>query len=155
MEVTCDLAKKEFEATATAFNDSSNRGIPFRMNYDKDKNPFINVLVRFNSGEPTSLAINNFEFSNKVSLNYIVNEDPMVLASAVMANPLLIMGPGAAMLNDDTTKNTILPLIKAKYWLDLTELRIQFPLEGGDDVIARINPHEPNLNKVLETCAKP
>ena len=40
-----------------------------------------------------------------------------------------------------------------KWWLELTELRVQFPLAHGT-VIARIAPYEPNLHKVIEACVE-
>ena len=166
IEATCSVESKGLTVTATAFESSnSDKGVSFIH-----KNKEVNLLVRLNNKNPINIKSSLTNYNNhleqlsslaSVECSDIISKSPGALIM------LASLGPGLVLSGQDPEKltNDILDKIIADYpnasclildennaWLELSELRVQFPLAHGN-VIARIAPYEPNLRRVLEACA--
>lgn len=164
IEATCLVKSKELKVTATAFGSPDlDKTVHFIQ-----KNKKVNLLVRLNNESPTNIERNLTNYNNHLEeLNSlasvgcfdIIRKSPEALMLTTLSSSPLMQFAYAREGHD------IIDEIIAKYpdascliidgnneWLELSELRVQFPLAHGN-VVARIAPYEPNLRKVLEACA--
>lgn len=168
IEFECNKAKKELKATATAF-DSSGNGVPFIQ-----KNKEVSLLVRLNNNNPVTTTSKLVKYNNQLeqletlALSECYDKIHQSPAATIMLGSLpagvVFSGQDPEELvnkvfDDVIAKDPSVSCIvnfddENKWWLELTELRVQFPLAHGN-VVARIAPYEPNLHKVLEACAGP
>lgn len=165
---TCNTVNKKLVVEATSF-DSLNKGVPFIQ-----KNRNVDLLVRLNGSNPfivngdlgqyhnnipdlSTLALsecmNSLSFAQKALLSQVLQGVAVGMALSKVTeqeagdmlerktDEIIAENPNSACINKDNNSA----------WLELTELRVQFPLQKGN-VIARIAPYEPSLRKVLEAC---
>lgn len=165
IEATCSVKSKELSVTATAFDSPSGKGVSFIHSNKK-----VNLLVRFNNKNPINAIRNLGDYNNHLDLSDLSNAEcfDKVSKSPKALIMLTALGPGLVLSGQDPEKlaNNMLDTIIAEHpdascmiidgnqgWLELSELRVQFPLVHGN-VVARIAPYDPNLHRVLEACAE-
>jgi hypothetical protein len=170
VEFVCNQATKELGATATGY-DTKNKGISF---IQREKSVELPVRLNEEPSITTSTKITNY--SNQVAIEDIslakcYNTNYNTIGPLLLPLVMLQVGDIKSQLSDgrriDTEMEKTITKLLAEYpnadclftpaanaWLELTELRVQFPLVAGN-VVARIAPHEPNLRKALEACAGP
>ncbi len=164
IEATCLVNTKELKITATAFNSpDSDKGSPFIQ-----ENKKVNLLVRLNNENPINIERNLTNYNNyleelndlaSVGCFDIIKKSPSAFVMlTALSSPMMQLAfehEGRNLIDEIIAKYpdaSCLIIEENNAWLELSELRIQFPLAHGN-VIARIAPYEPNLRKVLEACA--
>ncbi len=164
VEATCLVKTKELKITATAFDSPDlDKGVPFIQ-----KNEKVNLLVRLNNESPINIEENLTNYNNQLELSGLANAgcfdiirkspEALVMLTA-LSSPLMQLAfashEGINIIDATIAKYpdaSCLILNENNKWLELSELRVQFPLDHGN-IIARIAPYESNLRKVLEACA--
>jgi hypothetical protein len=159
IEATCLVESKELKVTATAFDSpNSDKGVHFIQN-----NKQVNLLVRLNNKNPINIKSNLTNYNNHLEQLSslagaecidIIRKSPAALVMAAGSHLYLLSGqdPVNEIIAEHPDASCLI-IDENNQWLELSELRVQFPLAHGN-VVARIAPYEPNLRKVLQACAE-
>lgn len=158
IEATCLVESKKLSVTATAFGSPNlDKGVPFIQ-----ENKEVNLLVRLNNKNPINIKSNLTNYNNHLEQLSslagaecidIIRKSPVALIMAAGSHLYVLSGrdPVNEIIAEYPDANCLI-IEENNQWLELSELRVQFPLAHGN-VVARIAPYEPNLHKVLEACA--